>query len=135
MVTLSVKNMVYDVLLIGVIMVVVDAVYLSLFANFFKKMVLSIQGSPLKMDYLAASLCYLVLVFGLYYFIVSRKETILNAMLLGWVVYFVYEFTNKAILNKWSWMAVLIDGVWGGLLFGLTTLLVYSINGTKIKLM
>lgn len=135
MVTSSVKNMVYDVLLIGVIMVVVDAMYLSGFANFYKNVIMSVQSSPLKMNYLAASLCYLVLVFGLYYFIVSRKETILNAMLLGWVVYFVYEFTNKAILNKWSWMAVLIDGVWGGLLFGLTTLLVYAINGTKLKLM
>ena len=39
----------------------------------------------------------------------------------------VYETTNKAIFNKWTWSTVLIDGLWGGILFGLTTFLTYRL--------
>lgn len=123
----------YNVLLIGVIMIILDYFYLSYVSKYFNMMLINIQGSPIKLDYLSASLCYLTLVFSVYYFIISRNESIFNAMMLGWVIYFVYEFTNKAIIKNWSWMSVIIDGVWGGLLFGLTTMIVYYINGKKYR--
>ena len=49
-------------------------------------------------------------------------------MFLGWFVYLVYEFTNKAIMTKWYWTSVIIDGTWGGILFGLTTFLYYKLR-------
>ena len=39
----------------------------------------------------------------------------------------VYETTNKAILKDWSWKTVMIDGIWGGILFALTTYLTYTL--------
>jgi uncharacterized membrane protein len=33
----------------------------------------------------------------------------------------VYELTNMAIIKKWNYTTVLLDGVWGGILFALTT--------------
>jgi len=41
---------------------------------------------------------------------------------------FIFDFTNKAIFDKWSWETVLLDGVWGGILYGLTTYLVYKLR-------
>lgn len=114
-------------------MIILDYFYLSYVSKYFNMMLINIQGSPIKLDYLSASLCYLTLVFSVYYFIISRNESIFNAMMLGWVIYFVYEFTNKAIIKNWSWMSVIIDGVWGGLLFGLTTMIVYYINGKRYR--
>lgn len=115
-------------------MTILDYLYLSNVGGFFNKMINNIQGSDLKLDLLPAILCYFTLVFGLYYFIIRRNESILNAMLLGWIIYLVYELTNKAIIKNWSWMAVIIDGVWGGLLFGLTTFITYKIIGKHFVL-
>jgi uncharacterized membrane protein len=33
----------------------------------------------------------------------------------------VYESTNYAILKDWKIQTLLMDGLWGGILFGLTT--------------
>ena len=41
---------------------------------------------------------------------------------------FFIEFTNKAIMPKWNWTSVIIDGTWGGILFGLTTFLYYKLR-------
>lgn len=115
-------------------MTVVDYLYLSNVGHYFNKMITKVQGSELKLELVPASLCYFTLVFGIYYFIIRRHESILNSMLLGWVIYLVYELTNKAIIKNWSWMAVIIDGLWGGVLFGLTTVIMYKLMGKKIVL-
>ena len=39
----------------------------------------------------------------------------------------VYETTNKAILKKWTWFTVLLDGIWGGILFATTTFIIYKL--------
>ena len=44
-----------------------------------------------------------------------------DASILGWVIYGVYESTNLAVFKKWDLKTVLVDGIWGGILFGLTT--------------
>jgi len=51
----------------------------------------------------------------------------LDAFLLGLTIYAVYELTSMALLKKWSWLTVIMDTTWGGILFGLTTYLVYLI--------
>jgi len=66
-------------------------------------------------------------VFSLNYFIISRKKPLIDAFILGIVIYGVYETTNYAILQKWSLFAVILDTFWGGLLFTLTTYIAYKI--------
>jgi uncharacterized membrane protein len=44
-----------------------------------------------------------------------------DAFLLGLVIYGVYETTNWALFSKWSPMSVIIDTLWGGILFAATT--------------
>jgi uncharacterized membrane protein len=85
------------------------------------KKILEIQGSPLVMDFFAAALCYISLAFGLYYFVLREKRSLLDAFLLGIVIYAVYETTTKASLKKWSYKIVVLDTLWGGILFTLTT--------------
>ena len=80
-----------------------------------------VQGSDLQINYLAAVLCYVVIIGAAYKFMVLRPEiTLWEAALLGWSVYLIYELTNKSILRNWQWTTVLIDGTWGGVLFALT---------------
>lgn len=133
--SLSPKTHVLNLVVLAFLFTCIDSLYLYLVSHYFNRQILTIQGSALKLDLLATFACYLVLVGSLYYFIILEKQTVWEAMLLGWSIYLVYEFTNKAIFAKWRWDTVLMDGVWGGLLFGITTWLYYQLRyiGKKIK--
>ena len=51
-----------------------------------------------------------------------------DAFLLGIFVYGVYEGTSYSILKNWTIYTILIDTLWGGTLFALTTYLFYNIK-------
>jgi uncharacterized membrane protein len=115
------------VLLSGVVMLGLDFIYLSTFSTFFNNLVRSIQGSPIAFNITGALLCYTLLILGLNYFIIAPKKSLVDAFLLGIVIYGVYETTNYTILKKWSAKAVALDTFWGGLLFALTTKITRSL--------
>jgi uncharacterized membrane protein len=60
------------------------------------------------------------------YPIIKPNKSIIEAFLLGLVIYGVYETTNYALLEKWSLKTVIIDTLWGGILFALTTFIINS---------
>ena len=117
-----------DILFTIVVMLVLDGVYLGLTNNFFNRMVEKVQGSPITFKMSGAIPCYILLVLGLNYFIIQKNKSLLDAFLLGILVYGVYETTNYTILNQWSKTAVILDTFWGGLLFALTTGIVYRLR-------
>ncbi len=92
--------------------------------NLFEDQIKAIQGSPLQLNLVGALLCYILLVGGLYYFIIKDKRSILDAFLLGILVYGVYETTNMAIIKKWKYQTVIMDMIWGGILFASTTYII-----------
>jgi uncharacterized membrane protein len=114
-----------EILLASIIFISLDLFTLNLLRSFFDHQVKSIQGSNIKLNLTAALLCYIVLIFGLYYFIISKNKSIFDAFLFGFIIYAVYELTNKSLLDKWYWKTVLVDTTWGGILFSLTTYFVY----------
>jgi uncharacterized membrane protein len=103
----------------------IDMVYLNgIAAKMYGDAIQRIQGSPmrLKIGYAVAS--YLFLCFGMYYFLLrdldSRKKwfpQIIRAFLFGLVIYGVYETTNAAIIDGWTLDLVLVDTLWGGILY------------------
>ena len=120
------KNEIFKILIVGVLFVVIDALYLTSISGYFNKQIRAIQNAPIKLDMVATAICYAFLVFGIYYFVIREKRSPLDAFFLGAVIYMVYETTNKAILKDWKWMTVALDGVWGGILFALVTFLSYK---------
>ena len=115
------------ILISGIVMLLLDFIYLSTFSTFFNNLVQSIQGSPIKMNLTGAILCYILLIFGLNYFIIAQKKPIADAFLLGVVIYGVYETTNYALLKKWQPQAVALDTLWGGVLMAITAKLTYAL--------
>ena len=113
--------------IITIIMLVLDSIYLIVFSEFFNNLVTKVQGSKLKINLLGAILCYIFLVFGLNYFIISKKKPLIDAFILGIVIYGVYETTSYALLENWSPLAVILDTFWGGILFTLTTVISYKL--------
>lgn len=118
----------FALLLSAIIFVSIDYVYLNLIKDYFGKQVQSVQGSPLQINYLGALLCYIFLIIGLNYFIIKPKRSVQDAFLLGLIIYSVFETTNLALFKNWSIFTVLIDSLWGGILFALTTYIVRFIR-------
>jgi len=119
---------IFQVLTSAIIFVVLDSLYLNLMKGYFQGQVKSVQGGPIQLDMTAALLCYIFLILGLNYFILQKHKSVQDAFLLGLVIYAVYELTNKALLSKWSYLTVLLDTLWGGILFALTTTIVYKLG-------
>lgn len=115
-------------LLTAIVFVVLDGFYLNLTKNYFNKQVKSIQGSDIKINFIAVAITYIFLIYGLNYFIIQKNKSVKDAALLGLVIYAVYEFTNLSIFTNWSLLSTLIDTTWGALLFGLTTAIVYKME-------
>jgi uncharacterized membrane protein len=118
----------FKLLISAIVFVVIDSIYLNLISNYFSNQIKLIQGSPIKMNFLATILCYIFLIFGINYFIIKPNRSIQDAFLLGLVIYGVFETTNMALFAKWSWLTVIIDTLWGGVLFALTTYIVNLIR-------
>lgn len=115
-------------LLTAIIFVILDGFYLNLVKAYFNKQVKSIQGSDIQINIIATGLVYVVLIYGLNYFIIRKNKSVQEAALLGFFTYAVYEFTNLALFKNWSIFTVIIDTLWGTVLFGLTTAIVYKIK-------
>jgi uncharacterized membrane protein len=118
----------FRLLISAIVFVCFDFVYLNFFKDHFNKQVQDIQGSKININYLAALICYIFLIMGLNYFIIKPKRSISDAFLLGLVIYGTYETTNWAIFNKWSVKSVIIDTLWGGILFASTAFIVRSLS-------
>jgi len=116
-----------QIIVSGVIMLLLDAVYLTTNQTAFANQVASIQRVAMKMNIIGAILCYIFLIFGLYYFILREKKTVFDAFLFGLVIYGVYDTTTYTLFKNWSPYLAIMDTLWGGILMALTTYFTYLI--------
>jgi len=121
-----------DYAISAITLVSIDSIYLSLTSEWFKSAVSKIQKSPLKLNYLGAILSYIFLLFLLYKFIIIPRKPVQDAILLGMGVYAVFDFTNLAIFTNYPFFLGILDIIWGGLVFGLTTMITYLLLGIKL---
>ena len=117
-----------EILLLSSILLILDGITLNILSDFFNKQVIKIQGTPIKMNIIAAIACYVFVIILLYYFIVSKDGSVKEAFLLGFLTYGIYELTTKTLLKGWNWSTVVVDTTWGGVLFALTTLIFYKMK-------
>ena len=117
-----------DIIILTILILIIDFFYLYGIKNIFSKQIMVVQNSPLKMDFLAALLCYVLIVFSIYYFIIIDKKPVFDAFILGITIYGIYELTTKAIIKNWYWKTVILDTIWGGILFGFVVFIFYQIN-------
>lgn len=110
------------------ILLIVDVLYLyNIGMKTFQKNVLLIQKTPLELNIYGALLSYTCVIGVLYYFIISQHRSILDAFLLGVFVYGTFDMTNKAMFTKYAWTTAIVDTIWGGTLFAITTWTTYAL--------
>lgn len=117
-----------NILLSILFLISIDSIYLYFIKNLFAQNILTIQSSPLQINIFGVILCYIFLVFGLNYFILNTNKSVLDAFILGLIIYGVFESTNLALFKKWHLSIVVLDTLWGGILFALTTYIIKNIN-------
>ena len=117
-----------SILLSGLLFIAIDAVYLTSMSNYFNKLVKNIQGHKIKFNMLGAIICYVFLILGINYFIISKNKSPFEAALFGLVIYGIYDSTNYAIFSNWTLEALALDTLWGGIIFYLTTYATYKLK-------
>lgn len=104
-----------------------DFIYIGFVSqNMFNIMIKTIQGSVIKPRYLAIFITYIFIFMSYFYFIILKRGSVQDAFILGITTYAIYEFTNYSIFNKWNPTIVIIDTLWGGILFSLTRFITKS---------
>ena len=112
-----------QVAITSIILLALDAMYLSATKTMFAEQVARVQRVAMNIRLPGAIACYALLMLGLNYFILFEQKTILDAFLLGIIIYGVFDSTNYALFKHWKPAIALMDTLWGGVLFALTTYL------------
>jgi uncharacterized membrane protein len=118
--------MIKEVLFSSIIMIVLDTAFISMNYKAYSDQIVTVQRVVMTVKPEGAILVYCLLIGGLYYFILRKRRPVEEAFVLGLVIYGVYDFTNYALLKKWSPALAVMDTIWGGTLMALTTYLTYE---------
>jgi uncharacterized membrane protein len=111
----------------------IDLVWLTLIA---RKLYVAQLGNLMRPDvnWLAAILFYLLFIVGLIIFAImpaiekhSWLQALIYGALFGFFTYATYDLTNLATLKNWPALISIIDMVWGTVLAGLVSVIVYFI--------
>ena len=124
------------------ILEVLDLTYLGYLMNWFYDQQLGSlarrDGAAFAPRWLEAFIVYLLIPAGIVLFVrpqLTPQTSLAMAFLwgaaYGLVVYGVYDFTNRAILEKWTLVLALADVAWGMTLCGTSTLALHWIAGGK----
>jgi uncharacterized membrane protein len=117
-----------EIAISGLVMLGLDAVYLSMIKKSYLQQIENIQSTKPIVNMVGVFLSYSFLVFGINYFILQKKASLLDAFLFGIVIYGVYDATVYALFTKWSINLAIIDTLWGGILMMTTAYLTYTVS-------
>jgi uncharacterized membrane protein len=103
--------------IIGLVMLALDAFWLTVRADYHYALFQSVQGSPLKMRLLPAIGVYLLMPVIVYLAAVkdasSLKDAAKRGALTGFLLYAFYDLTNYATLTRWTALMTITDVAWG----------------------
>lgn len=119
----------------AVFFIILDLIWFSVAGNFFKAEIGSIArlhpDGSWNVRMVPAFLVYLLMSVGIYVFVTAHAEGVLSAVLLGGlfglVGYGLYDLTNLATLSDWTVRFVVVDMVWGTVLCGAVSGVVYML--------
>jgi uncharacterized membrane protein len=130
----SISSQIIPFFFIIALFVMVDSLFIFSTRRLYENQIVTIQRVAMTIKPLGAIACYLLLAFGLLYFIIlpsqgqSKMDAVYRAFWLGLVVYGVYASTVYAILKKWKPEIAIMDTIWGGILFASVTWLWLSMR-------
>jgi len=110
-----------NILKLSIIVLLIDSIFLYSIKDLFSKQIFQIQNSEPQINIIGAIITYIFIILSLYWFIIKENKSLMDAFILGLCIYGVYEYTNYSLLKNWNFKTTVIDTIWGGLLFTLST--------------
>ena len=111
-------------LLAAILMIIFDAIWLSLNKNMYARMVAKIQnGSNMVVRLVPAIAAYIIMYIGMIFVVLpnikskSFKDVVRVAGLFGFCVYGIWNATNMAIFENFDWRVALLDTTWGTVMY------------------
>ena len=110
------KFLIIDYLIIIIVLMAFDYLGLGLVLGpRFKKMAGEI-GVTVEINYYVIIATYIVMLIGFFSF-VDLQGSVSNAFLFGIVTHGIYELTNFATIKGWQPEFVILDVLWGGIIY------------------
>lgn len=122
-----------------ILILIFDIIWINAFADkFYKQQLASIgrftDSGDFNIRILPALVLYSLMAVAIENFIfqnssiTGRLQVLLNSAFLGLVCYGIYDLTNRAVLENFPLKMVVVDMVWGTLLFTLVGLCSYQVR-------
>jgi len=102
-----------------IIFISLDFLWIFYNKEMYNNLAKKIQGEDIYINFnklFSIAIIYLLLLFGLYYFVIENKTTYIDSIVYGAVVYGVYSFTNYLLFKKYPLKLAIIDTLWGMML-------------------
>lgn len=93
----------------------------------FSRAIKNIQNKPLELRWYSVVIAYIILITGLFYFVIMPNKSVAEGAFFGTVMYGVFDFTNHAIFKKYNLSLAIIDMTWGTVLCAITTFIVKAL--------
>lgn len=116
---------------IFVFFILYDAIFFWANQTFLNQTIKKVQHAPVKLQPIGAIICYVALTILMF---ITLDWNYSKTFLFGSCIYAVYEGTNYAIFQNWPLAMVIMDTIWGGILFVLVkfSYLMFSKAWTKL---
>jgi uncharacterized membrane protein len=116
--------MIRSLLIVAVVMLLMDALWLTFQYNYNATIIKNVQKSVMKMRYGPAALVYLIMPLAVTYLAIQPSKTIQESVqkgaLVGLAMYGVYDLTNLATFDAWTTRMAMQDIAWGTFLCSVT---------------
>lgn len=109
-------------------LLIIDFIWISLNKSNYNDLVSGIQGQDIKLNPVGGIIAYSAMIIAFVYFVVPLLQkgnylSAINGGLLGLCIYAVFNGTNLAMFNNYTYKMAFIDTMWGTVLYTLTSLL------------
>jgi len=110
--------------------IILDLIWIKIMQVPFSKMISSIMLPKLHINFLTLIYTYALLLIGFIYFIalpyLVHKKTfkyLIASFLLGVIIFGNFEITNSALFPNWKTSILILDTIWGGVLYFASTII------------
>jgi uncharacterized membrane protein len=116
-------------------LLVLDFIWITANQRMYYDMYSRVQNRAIQINKIGAVLAYSFIILTFILFVIPRVQqtdkSLLSCLifggLMGLCIYGVYNFTNMALLHKYSWHVSIIDTLWGCALFTIVSYIVIHV--------
>jgi uncharacterized membrane protein len=96
----------------------------------YNSLIYNVQNKSLSVRFIPTILSYITIILPIVLFVIpklTQRRRVLDSLvyggIMGFLMYGMFSFTNYALIQDWSFTVVLLDTIWGAILYSIVSLL------------